>query len=106
MPLLILFTWKTLPPFQAFIVSLLEITVVFVEHLFKKDSNGIKSTISFIVSVVAVTPLILVIMSRVMAGGDNIPADVWQAIIDYFSIFSTISSLNDFVDAVSALLAC
>ncbi len=106
MPLLILFTWKMLPPFQAFVVSLLEIAVVFVERLFKKDSTGIKSTISFVVSVVALTPLILIIISRVTAGGDNIPADVWQAIIDYFSIFSTITSFSDFVDAVSALLAC
>ena len=105
LPILILLTWKLLPPFQAFVVSLLEIAVVFVECLFKKNSTSIKSTISFVVSLVAITPLILIIISRIMAGGDNIPADIWQAIIDYFSIFSSISSIGDFTDAVSGLLA-
>lgn len=52
-------------------------------------------------------PLALIIISTITntKSSSSLPKEIWEVSIKYFNLFSTISSLKEFVDGVSALLS-
>lgn len=107
MPILIILTWCIFPYKTAAIVSLFEFGARFIESKFPAGSNmghKLSNTIMFIAYTVMLVPLLLIISSKIIEGGENIPANIWIAIVSYFEIFKNISSIEEFADAVSNLL--
>lgn len=108
MPFVII--WSAFSTPKALVISLLYIATYLIERLFpcnhKKASHPISETISAIGIIVFVVPLILIIWSRISVSPDldNVSAIIWDAIVSYFGVFDTISSLNDFSDAITTLI--
>ena len=108
MPILIILTWCIFSPGKALVVSLFEVAVMIIDRFLPGGSNNrhtLSNAISAIAFIVVIVPLVLVILSQISQGGDDIPAIIWQSIVSYFEIFDKITSIQDFADAVSDLIA-
>lgn len=116
LPIVVFITWIVFgsSPIKAAVISILEITAAVIENLLHKkhpqnkpQSLNLKKIISLSMTTVLYFPLALIIISTIAntKSSSSLPKEIWEVSIKYFNLFSTISSLKEFVDGVSALLS-
>lgn len=116
LPIVVFITWIVFgsSPIKAAVISVLEIAAAVVEPLLHKkhppnepQSPNLKKIISLSMTTVLYFPLALIIISTIIntKSSSSLPKEIWEVSIKYFNLFSTISSLKEFVDGVSALLS-
>lgn len=116
LPIVVFITWIVFgsSPIKAAVISILEIAAAVVENLLHKkhpqnepQSPNLKKIISLSMTTALYFPLALIIISTIInaKSSSSLPKEIWEVSIKYFNLFSTISSLKEFVDGVSALLS-